>query len=204
MALPSPFERLIGLLKRLPGVGEKSARRMAFFVFQAPDGYARELADALFSLKDALTVCHICGNLTDRQPCHVCSDPLRDRSILCVVEGIEDLLSIEQAGVYDGLYYVLGGSVSPLDGRDIPSGVLERLLDLVNERSVSEVIIATNPRVEGDMTYHAVLAALRPLKTVKKTRLAYGLPVGGSIEFADRVTLHAAMDTRIVVQDDGR
>lgn len=201
MALPGPFERLIGLLKRLPGVGEKSARRMAFFVFQAPEGYSIELADALLSLKKSLSVCEICGNLTDRQPCNICSDPLRDRSILCVVEGIEDLLSIEQAGVYDGLYYVLGGTVSPLDGEDLPEGSLDRLINMIEREKISEVIIATNPRVEGDMTYHAVLSSLKGMPDLKKSRLSYGLPVGGSIEFADRVTLHAAMDTRIFVSE---
>ncbi|EFC92236.1 recombination protein RecR [Dethiosulfovibrio peptidovorans DSM 11002] len=202
MALPGPFERLIGLLKRLPGVGEKSARRMAFFVFQAPEGYSIELADAFLSLKKNLSVCEICGNLTDRQPCNICSDPLRDRSTLCVVEGIEDLLSIEQAGVYDGLYYVLGGTVSPLDGEDLPEGSLDGLINMIERGRVSEVIVATNPRVEGDMTYHAVLSALKGMSDLKKSRLSYGLPVGGSIEFADRVTLHAAMETRIFVSGE--
>lgn len=201
MSIPASFEHLIGLLKRLPGVGEKSARRMAFYIFQSSGGYAENLSKALGTLKNNLTICKECGNLTETQPCNICIDPLRNREILCVVENIEDLLSIEQSGVYDGLYFVLGGSVSPLDGKTLPEGVLERLCLKAKKAEIVEIIIATNPRVEGDMTYHAVIDALKGI-SVKKSRLAYGLPVGGSIEFADRVTLHAALDTRVTVQED--
>lgn len=175
---------------------------MAFFVFQAPDSYSQELAEALTSLKQTLTTCEICGNLTDRQPCRICSDPMRDKKTLCVVENIEDLLSMEQSGVHDGIYFVLGGTVSPLDGTDLPEDSLERLSKIIKENEIKEVIIATNPRVEGDMTFHAVLSSLKEFGSIRKSRLSYGLPVGGSIEFADRVTLHAAMDSRIPVKED--
>lgn len=200
MSLPVPFERVIGLLKRLPGVGEKSARRMAFFSFQAPESFTFELAEALKSLKRDLHACELCGNLTDSQPCHICSDPMRDRKTLCVVEGVEDLLSIEQSSVFEGIYYVLGGTVSPIDGTEISGETFDRLLNIIESNDVKEVIIATNPRVEGDMTYHAVLAAIDKVPGIKKSRLSYGLPVGGSIEFADRVTLHAAMESRIYLK----
>ncbi|SMG09524.1 recombination mediator RecR [Dethiosulfovibrio salsuginis] len=200
MSLPVPFERLVALLKKLPGVGEKSARRMAFFSFQAPESYSSDLAGALLSLKKDLFSCEICGNLTDSQPCNICSDPMRDKKVLCIVEVVEDLLSIEQAGIFDGIYHVLGGTVSPLDGTDIPEESLSKLISTIKKNKVEEVIIATNPRIEGDMTYHSVLSSLGEFPDVKKSRLSYGLPVGGSIEFADRVTLHAAMESRVYIK----
>lgn len=200
MSLPATFDRVIGLFKKLPGIGEKSARRMAFFSFQAPESFTSELAEALLALKHDLFRCELCGNLTDSQPCHICSDPMRDRSTLCVVEGIEDLLSIEQASVFDGIYYVLGGTVSPLDGTEISNEAFDGLLNIINLNKVKEVIIATNPRIEGEMTYHAILAAIDKVPDIKRSRLSYGLPVGGSIEFADRVTLHAAMESRIYLK----
>lgn len=177
---------------------------MAFFIFQSPESYSSELAEALTSLKENLTTCEICGNITDCQPCSICSDPLRDKKTLCVVEGVEDLLSIERSGVHDGLYFVLGGTVSPLDGTDLPEDSLKKLSEIIEENLVEEVIIATNPRVEGDMTFHAVMSSLKKFTNLKKSRLSYGLPVGGSIEFADRVTLHAAMESRIPVNEDYR
>ncbi len=196
MALPEPIERLISLLKKLPGVGEKSARRMAFYILQQGKEYGEELARSVGEMKSRLTTCDKCGNLTELQPCPICADPFRDRTTLCVTETIEDLVSIEQSGLYDGLYFVLGTSLSPLEDREVlPRRTIELLRRRFEEYPVREVIIATNPRIEGDMTFYAVLDALADLP-VKKTRLAYGLPVGGSIEFADRVTLHAALESR--------
>ena len=196
MALPEPIEHLISLLKKFPGVGEKSARRMAFYVLQQGNEYGEELSRAVGELNTRLTTCEKCGNLTEFQPCPICSDPLRDRSLLCVTESLEDLVSIEQSGLYNGLYFVLGLSLSPLEDREkLPAHTLEKLLRRFQEYPISEVIIATNPRIEGDMTFYALLDALRDVP-VKKSRLAYGLPVGGSIEFADRVTLHAALESR--------
>ena len=201
MALPEPIEHLISLLKRFPGVGEKSARRMAFYVLQQGAGYGEELAQAVLSMNSRLTTCEKCGNLTELQPCPICSDPLRDRSLLCVTETIEDLVSIEHSGLYNGLYFVLGMSLSPLEDREsLPENVLHRLLRRFEEYPLREVIIATNPKIEGDMTFYALLEALRDVP-VKKSRLAYGLPVGGSIEFADRVTLHAALESRQEVRE---
>ncbi len=196
MALPEPVERLISLLKKLPGVGEKSARRMAFYVLQQGGDYAEALARAIGELKSRLTVCEKCGNITEGQPCPICADPFRDRATLCVTETIEDLVSIERSGLYNGLYFVLGASLSPLEDREtLPPRTVELLLRRFEEYPIKEVIIATNPRIEGDMTFYAVLDVLGGLP-VKKTRLAYGLPMGGSIEFADRVTLHAALESR--------
>lgn len=195
MALPEPLEKLVGLLGRFPGIGEKSARRMAFYLLQQPSTLTREIAEALVALRESLHPCPLCGNMTDRDPCPICADPLRDRKLLCVVESAEDLISLEQAGVYHGLFYVLGGRVSPMDDEDLAPAVYERLRERIRTLEVQEVIIATNPRVEGDLTYFAVLEQIEDLP-VRASRLAFGLPVGGSIGFADRVTLHAALDAR--------
>lgn len=201
MALPEPVEHLISLLKKFPGVGEKSARRMAFYILQEGADFSEDFARSVGELKKRLTTCEKCGNLTETQPCPICSDPLRDRSVLCITESIEDLVSIEQSGLFNGIYFVLGTSLSPLEDREtLPQETIDRLLLRFQEYPIREVIIATNPRIEGDMTFYALLAALRGVP-VKKSRLAYGLPVGGSIEFADRVTLHAALESRQEVRE---
>jgi recombination protein RecR len=198
--LPDSFERLTFLFRKLPGVGAKTARRMAFFVLQQPASYAEELAACLSGLKDRIFTCSRCGNITDREPCGICSDLLRDRKTLCVVETVEDLISIEQSGVYSGLYHVLGGRVSPLDGEDLDEECLDRLVYRISEEGIGEVIIATNPRIEGDLTYHAIVERLGETN-VSVSRLAYGLPVGGSIEFADRTTLLASLESRVTVKN---
>lgn len=195
MALPEPLEKLVGLLGRFPGIGEKSARRMAFYLLQQPSTLTSEIAGALVALRENLHPCPLCGNMTDRDPCPICTDPLRDRKTLCVVESAEDLISLEQAGVYNGLYYVLGGRVSPMDDEDLMPDVYEKLRERIRIIEAQEVIIATNPRVEGDLTYFAVLQQIEDLPA-RASRLAFGLPVGGSIGFADRVTLHAALEAR--------
>ena len=201
MALPEPIEHLIFLLKKFPGVGEKSARRMAFHVLQSGAEFGEELSKSLGELNRRLTTCEKCGNLTETQPGPIGSDPRRDRSLLCVTETIEDLVSLEQSGLFNGIYFVLGTSLSPLEDREnLPESTIGRLRARFDEYPVQEVIIATNPRIEGDMTFYAVLEALRDIH-VKKSRIAYGLPVGGSIEFADRVTLHAALESRREVKD---
>ena len=169
---------------------------MAFYILQSGPGYCGELSQSIGGLQERLTICEKCGNLTEQQPCRICSDPLRDRSLLCITESLEDLVSIEQTGLYSGLYFVLGVSLSPLEDREtLPEDTVRRLKARLKEYPVQEIIIATNPRIEGDMTFYALLDALRDIP-VKKSRLAYGLPVGGSIEFTDRVTLHVAFESR--------
>jgi recombination protein RecR len=202
MPLPEPLEKLVALFGKFPGIGEKSARRMAFFVLRQSQTYAQELATALVDLRSRLAPCSACGNMTDIDPCSLCRDPMRDRKTLCVVETAEDLISIEQAGVYFGLYFVLGGRVSPLDGEELLPEKLEALLSRAKSLSVEEIIVATNPRVEGDLTYYSVLDALKEFEG-KITRLSYGLPVGGSIGFADRVTLHVALESRREASKNG-
>ena len=189
------------MLKKFPGVGEKSARRMAFFLLQQGNDFDEDLARSIAEINKRLTTCEKCGNLTELQPCPICSDPLRDRSLLCVTETLEDLISIEQSGLFNGIYFVLGTSLSPLEDREaLPERTVGLLRKRLEEYPVSEVIIATNPRIVGDMTFYALLDVLKDLN-VKKSRLAYGLPVGGSIEFADRVTLHAALESRQEVKE---
>ncbi|MCF7935855.1 MAG: recombination mediator RecR [Synergistales bacterium] len=198
MSLPEPLEHLTALFAKFPGVGRKSARRMAFYLLRRSPGFTRELADAMKEVRERLHPCPKCGNLTEQEVCEICRDPLRDGAELCVVETVEDLISIEQAGVFQGKYFVLGGRISPLEDEELPEGALERLRSRIDEWQTKEVIIATNPKVEGDLTLFAVMEALAN-EPVRVTRLSYGLPVGGSIGFADRVTLHAAMESRAEV-----
>ncbi len=200
MYLPESFDRLATLFRKLPGVGAKTARRMAFFIIQQPASYAEELAAVLSGLRDGILICEECGNITDRQPCGICTDMLRDRKTICAVESVEDLISIEQAGIFTGLYHVLGGRVSPLDGEDLDEESLARLERRIDEEEAEEVIVAVNPRLEGDLTFHAVVERLEG-KNVSISRPAYGLPVGGSIEFADRTTLLASMEARRTVKE---
>lgn len=199
MILPEALGRLTGFLQRFPGVGEKSARRMAFFLFQQDETFSLQLAEALIALRRSLHSCPKCGNLTDEECCRICEDPLREGKTLCVVETVEDLLSIEQAGIFSGKYFVLGGRVSPLEGEDIAPEALQGLRRRIDVLGTEEVVIATNPRIEGDLACHVVVDAIGDLP-VHITRLAYGLPVGGSIGFADRVTLHAALEARSEVR----
>lgn len=174
---------------------------MAFYVLQEGESFSADLARSIGELNQRLTTCEKCGNLTEIQPCPICRDPLRDRSLLCITETIEDLVSIEQSGLFNGLYFVLGMSLSPLEDREsLPEETVRLLRKRFEEYPIREAIIATNPRIEGDMTFYALLNALRDIP-VKKSRLAYGLPVGSSIEFADRVTLHAALESRQEVRE---
>lgn len=199
MSLPEPLGKLISVFKRFPGIGEKSARRMAFCVLQQPESFALAMAESLIEVRRKLHPCAVCGNITDIDPCSICDDPFRDRTLLCVVETAEDLISMEQAGIYNGLYHVLGGKVSPLDDEELDPDKLRSLKQRVIDLPVKEVIIATNPRIEGDLTFYEIISYLKGTD-VRITRLAYGLPVGGSIEFADRVTLHAAFESRVNLQ----
>lgn len=199
-SLPEPLEQLISLFKRFPGIGDKSARRMAFCVLQQPESFVSNMSQALLDVRRNLHPCSVCGNITDMNPCRICTDPLRDRQTICVVESAEDLLSMEQAGIFNGLYHVLGGRESPLDDEQIDPERLQSLRGRIKELSVKEVIIATNPRIEGDLTFYEIASSVKDMN-IKISRLAYGLPVGGSIEFADRVTLHAAFESRVDIHD---
>lgn len=195
MTLPDSVQRLIKQWSKLPGVGEKSARRMVFFLLRQDQSWAREFASAINQLAEEVRHCSECGNITDSDICNICNDPMRNRKVICVVESDEDCVAMEQAGIFNGLYHVLGGQYSPLDDREIPEESLDKLRERVEELGAEEIILATAPRVEGDLTAYAVQEALEDLD-VKISRLSYGLPVGGSIGFADRVTLHMALESR--------
>lgn len=189
------LERLIETLARMPGLGRKSASRLAYYLLKADDSFVRGLARDLVDLKEKVRSCPVCGNWTEEVPCRICTDPQRDRSTLCVVEEAKDLLSIELTRQYQGLYHVLMGVISPIDGVGPENLRIEALLARVREQGIREVIVATNPTVEGDTTAVYVAGQLKALP-VTVTRLALGLPVGGDLEYADRLTLARALEGR--------
>lgn len=193
----SPIQRLIDAFHRLPGVGPKTAQRLAYHVLRAPEEEARDLAAALIEVKESVVLCERCQNLTDESPCRICSDRSRDRTVICVVEEPLDVVAIERAGGFTGLYHVLHGVISPSDGigpEDLKvEELLRRLRDADTE--VTEVIVATNPNLEGEATSMYLARLMRPLG-LRVTRLARGLPAGADLEYADDVTLGRAMEFR--------
>jgi len=190
-----PIQQLIDELSRLPGVGPKSAQRLAFYIVKAPADEAKRLAEALLDAKEKIFFCRECGNVAEGELCRICRDPARDPTVICVVEEPKDAATVEKAGVIKGRYHVLGGAISPLDGIGPDDLRVQQLLDRVERNGVKEVIIATNPNLEGNATAMYVAALLKPLG-VSVTRLASGLPVGGDLEYADEVTLSQALDGR--------
>ncbi len=195
MSLPGPVQKLIKQWSKLPGVGEKTARRMVFHLLRQEPGQIKDFGNAVIALTENIRRCSVCGAITDVDPCPICTDPMRNRKLLCIVESEEDCVAMEQAGIFNGIYHVLGGRLSPLDDEEIPEESIERMRQRVEEGGIEEIILATAPRIEGDLTAYAIQEALEGLP-VKISRLSYGLPVGGSIGFADRVTLHMAMESR--------
>lgn len=182
------LEDLVALLARLPGIGKKSAARIAFHLLKADGQYAALLAERISGLKDRVRFCSQCGAYTEEDPCPVCSSPSRDHKLICVVEQPQDVLTLEASHEYHGLYHVLGALISPLDGIGPDALKLDRLLDRVARLGVSEVVLATNPTVEGDTTALYVKKVLEG-SAARVTRLATGIPVGGDLEYADRLTL---------------
>jgi recombination protein RecR len=189
-------ENLIEELTRLPGIGKKTAQRLAFFILGMPDKEALSMADAIITIKEKARFCRQCFNITEDEVCSICSDPRRDRSKICVVEEPSNLIVIENTKTYNGLYHVLLGALSPIDGITPDRLKIEELIKRVKDGSgVTEVIIATNPNTKGETTAQYISQALKPLG-VKISRIAYGLPIGGDIEFADEVTLSKALEGR--------
>ncbi len=189
------MERLVKALRRLPGIGEKSATRLAYFLLGASDSLVAELADAIARLKTDTVICQTCFNLSDRDPCSICADSRRDASLICVVEEPADLASVEQSGGFRGLYHVLGAALAPIDGigpESLRIGELERRIAV---GGISEVILATNPNAEGDATAHFIADRLRP-SGVKLSRIAYGMPLGGDLEYTDHVTVGRSLENR--------
>ena len=192
---PEPVARLIEALQRLPGVGPKTAQRMTFFLLKRPVEEVRELAESLVAVKERIVYCGTCFNVTDQDPCRICADPARDARVLCVVEEPNDLLAMERTGEFRGRYHVLLGALSPLDGIGPDDLKVRELLLRLEQGETAEVILATNPNVEGEATALYLAKLLRPLG-LRVTRIARGLPVGGDLEYADQVTLSKALEGR--------
>ncbi|HET9488937.1 MAG TPA: recombination mediator RecR [Methylomirabilota bacterium] len=192
---PEPVARLIDALQRLPGIGPKSAQRLTFFLLKRPADEVREFSEALLAVKERIVYCQLCFNVTDQDPCRICADPGRDARQLCVVEEPNDLLAMERTGEYRGRYHVLLGALSPLDGIGPEDLKIRELLARLDAGGTTEVILATNPNVEGEATALYLAKLLRPLG-VRVTRIARGLPVGGDLEYADQVTLSKALEGR--------
>ncbi len=192
---PPSVGRLVEALQRLPGIGPKTAQRLTFHLLKQPEAAVRELAEALIDLKARVVHCSRCFNVTDEDPCRICADPARDAGLLCVVEEPNDLMAMERTGEYRGRYHVLLGALSPLEGIGPDELKVRELLQRLEADRAREVILATNPNVEGDATAIYLAKLLRPLG-VPVTRIARGLPVGGDLEYADEVTLARALEGR--------
>ena len=191
----APLARLIEEFYKLPGIGPKSAQRLAYYLLRMPAGEARSLAEAIIEVKERVTFCSICQNVTEADPCRVCSDEQRDRSVICVVEEPLDILAMERTRAYRGLYHVLHGAISPMDGVGPEDLKVAELLNRLRSGEVQEIILATNPNLEGEATAMYLGRLISPLGP-KVTRLARGLPVGGDLEYADDVTLARALEGR--------
>lgn len=187
--------RLINELTKLPGIGEKSAQRLTFFLLKAAESDVRDLAKALVDVKEHVRYCSICGNITEQDPCSICDDERRRRQLVCVVEEPNDLYAIERTREYFGLYHVLMGTLSPLEGIGPEDIRIQELLLRLQQEPCEEVIIATNPNVEGEATAMYLAKLLKPLG-VKVSRIAHGIPVGGDLEYADEITMTRALEGR--------
>jgi recombination protein RecR len=187
--------RLIDELTKLPGIGEKTAQRLTFFLLKAPEEDVKQLAQALVDVKARVHYCSVCGNITEHDPCAICASAKRNRTIICVVEEPNDLLAIERIREYNGLYHVLMGTLSPLDGIGPDDIRIQELLKRLQTEPCEEVIIATNPNVEGEATATYLARLLKPLG-IKITRIAHGIPVGGDLEYADEMTMTRALEGR--------
>ncbi len=189
------IENLIHELTKLPGIGRKTAQRLAFFILTMPEESAKDIAKAINDVKDKARFCSRCFNITDTELCEICRDESRDKTKLCVIEEPSNILVVERSKTFNGLYHVLLGSISPIDGITPDKLKIAELVERVRLDSVSEVIIATNPNTKGEMTAQYIKDILKPFN-VKVTRIAYGLPIGSDIEFADEVTLSKALEGR--------
>ncbi len=195
MAVADPIARLVKELARLPGIGEKTAQRLAFHILKAGAGYAADLAAAVTGVVRDVRLCSSCQTLTDKDPCSICADPRRDTRLICVVEGVPDLVAVERTHEYKGRYHVLHGALSPLDGVGPSDLKIRELLLRLQQAPADEIVIATNPDVEGEATALYLAKLLKPLG-LKVTRIAQGVPMGGDLEYADQVTLARALSGR--------
>lgn len=192
---PKPLARLINEMSKLPGIGSKTAQRLAFYILSLEDKEAEQLAQSILTAKREMRYCSVCGNLTDTDPCSICSDPSRDETEICVVESPKDVMAMERIREFNGLYHVLHGVISPMDGVGPEDINLMSLLKRLQNSDVKELIIATNPNIEGEATAMYIARLIKP-SGIKVTRIAHGIPVGGDLEYADEVTLLKAMEGR--------
>lgn len=192
---PKPMARLIEELTKLPGIGPKTAQRLAFYIVTGSSEDAHSLASAIVDAKEQIVYCSVCSNIADSDPCSICSSPGRDQSVICVVEEPQDVIAIERTKEYKGLYHVLHGALSPMDGIGPDKIRIRELLVRLQDDKVSEVIIATDPNAEGEATALYLARLLKPVG-VRVTRMAHGMPVGGDLEYVDEVTLAKALEGR--------
>ncbi|WP_209125771.1 recombination mediator RecR [Alkalihalobacillus sp. BA299] len=195
MQYPEPIAKLMEGFMRLPGIGPKTASRLAFFVLDMKEDDVLDFAKALVNAKRNLSYCSICHNITDTDPCRICEDTKRDRSIICVVQDAKDVIAMEKMKEYYGLYHVLHGAISPMDGIGPEDIKIPELLKRLQDETVQELIIATNPNIEGEATAMYISRLVKPTG-IRVTRIAHGLPVGGDLEYADEVTLSKAIEGR--------
>jgi len=195
MHYPEPISKLIDSFMKLPGIGPKTAVRLAFFVLDMKEDDVLGFAKALVNAKRDLAYCSVCGHITDRDPCYICNDSHRDQSVVCVVQETKDVIAMEKMKEYQGVYHVLRGAISPMEGIGPEDINIPQLLKRLHDETVQEVILATNPNIEGEATAMYISRLLKPTG-IKVTRIAHGLPVGGDLEYADEVTLSKALEGR--------
>lgn len=195
MEYAKPLARLVGEFEKLPGIGPKSAQRLAFHILRASEDDVQGLAAALLEVKQKIKQCRICYNYTDQDVCAICSDARRDRSLVCVVAEPRDAVAMEKTNEFRGLYHVLGGVISPMDGIGPEMLKIRELVNRIGEGEIKEVVLATNPTIEGDTTSMYIAGLLKPLG-IKVTRIAHGMPVGGDMDYADQATLIQALQWR--------
>lgn len=195
MEYAKPLAKLIRELEKMPGVGPKSAQRMAFHILRMPEEEARTLAEAILEVKERITTCKRCFNFTDEELCPICRNPSRDVSVLCVVADVRDLMAIERTQEFRGVYHVLQGVISPMDGVSAEHLRVRELLQRLQSGEVREVIIAMNPTIEGDATAMYLSKLIKPLG-IRVTQLAHGMPIGGDLDYADQATLISALEWR--------
>jgi recombination protein RecR len=194
-SLAKPIDQLIEALTKLPGIGRKTASRLAFHILRSSSSEAKELAKAILDVKEKIRLCSVCFNLTDEMLCGICQDERRSRDTLCVVEGPNDLIAIENTGTFHGRYHVLHGALTPLEGIGPEDLKVKELMERLHREKIAEVILATNPTVEGGATALYLTELIKPLG-LRITRIAYGIPMGGEIEYADGMTLSKALEGR--------
>ena len=193
-----PLEKLIGELSKLPGVGRTTAQRLAFHILSMEDEEVGELTEAITTAKKEMKYCSVCGNLTDSDPCSICSDESRDRKTICVVESPRDVFAIERIREYNGLYHVLHGSISAIDGVGPEDINIRSLIVRLQENDVEEVVLATNPNIEGEATAMYIARLIKP-SGIRVSRIAHGIPIGGDLEFTDEATLMKAYEGRRIL-----